>query len=190
MALQPAAQQPSPPRHCVMIWCAHAALHDAALPVSVSMVQALPSVQSAGQLLSHVSPDSTTPLPHEAEQSESLMALQPAAQQPSPPRHCVIAWCEHAALHDAALPVSVSMVQALPSVQSAGQLPSQVSPASTTLLPHEAEQSESLMALQPAAQQPSPPRHCVIAWCEHAALQEAALPVSVSMVQALPSVQS
>jgi hypothetical protein len=58
----------------------------------------------------------------------------------------------------AALPVIWSMVQALPSLQVVGQEEegSQVSPGSTTLLPHWAEQSESLTALQPVGQQLSP----------------------------------
>ena len=60
-------------------------------PVSVSVVQALPSSQLVGQApvpdkipLSQVSPDSTTPLPQTGVQSVSLVALQPEGQQPSP----------------------------------------------------------------------------------------------------------
>lgn len=59
----------------------------AGLPVLVSMVHALPSLQSAGQLPSQVSPLSTVPLPHVAEQSLSLLLVQPAGQQPSPVTH-------------------------------------------------------------------------------------------------------
>ena len=60
-----------------------------------------------------------------------------------------------ATLQLAALPVIVSCVQSLPSSQLAGQLPSQVSPGSTTPLPQLAEQSLSLPELQPFGQQPS-----------------------------------
>jgi hypothetical protein len=50
------------------------------------------------------------------------------------------------------------MVQALLSLQLVGQEEegSQVSPGSTTLLPHWAEQSPSVRALQPVGQQLSP----------------------------------
>ncbi len=61
-----------------------AALQLAALPVSRSMVQAMPSLQEVGQLPSQLSPGSSTPLPQLAEQSESVALVQPAGQQPSP----------------------------------------------------------------------------------------------------------
>jgi hypothetical protein len=66
-----------------------AAVQLAALPVSVSMVQALPSLQLVLQDAggSQVSPGSITPFMHVREQSESLLALQPAGQQPSAARH-------------------------------------------------------------------------------------------------------
>ena len=69
-----------------------ATLQLAALPVRVSVVQALPSLQLVGQLLggSQVSPGSTTPLSQVAEQSSSSLALQPLGQQPSPLLHAVI----------------------------------------------------------------------------------------------------
>ena len=56
------------------------------------MVQALPSSQEVGQedFGSQVSPFSTTPLPHFGEQSESLLALHPEGQQPSPPKQEVM----------------------------------------------------------------------------------------------------
>jgi len=94
-------------------------------------VQALPSLHVAGQLPSQVSPVSTTELPQEAEQSVSVLWLQPGAQQPSPLVHWVMALWAHDAEQLLALPVSESMVHALPSLQSAGQLPSHVSPVST-----------------------------------------------------------
>lgn len=139
----------------------HAALQELAEPVDVSTVHELPSLQSAGQLPSQVSPGSTTRLPQLAEQSLSVLLLQPAGQQPSPVTHCEIAWWLQAALQFDALPVWASSVQAFPSLQSTGQLPSQVSPVSTTPLPQLAEQSESLLLVHPAGQQPSPPAHCV-----------------------------
>jgi hypothetical protein len=63
-----------------------------------------------------------------------------------------------------ALPVFVSIVQALLSLQDAGQFPSQVSPVSTVELPHVAEQSLSLLLLHPAGQQPSPVTQVVMVW--------------------------
>ena len=71
------------------------------------MVQALPSVQEVGQedAGSQVSPPSTTPLPQVGEQSESVFALHPAGQQPSPEIQVVIlAWLQ-ATLQLAPLPV-------------------------------------------------------------------------------------
>src|SRR5438477_545644 len=88
------------------------------LPVVVSTVHALPSLQLAGHVPggSQVSPGSMTPLPQLAEQSESVFALQPAGQQPSPAAHAV-----------------------MPSLQLAGhdEGGSQVSPGSITPLPHD-----------------------------------------------------
>src|SRR5690349_3731618 len=157
------------------------------------MVQALPSLQlvlhEPGG--SHVSPGSVTPLPQAREQSLSVLALQPAGQQPSSLLHWVTCWRRQAAVQLAALPVIESMVQALPSSHVVGHEPggSQVSPASTTWFPQLVEQSLSRLALQPAGQQPSPSLHWVMTWDAQATLQLAALPVSESMVQALPSSQ-
>src|SRR5688572_439680 len=71
----------------------------------------------AGIVVSQVSPAiiSTTPLPHDAEQSLSLMLFAPAGQQPSPLTACVICVFEQppAAEHE-------SIVHALPSLQSSG----------------------------------------------------------------------
>jgi phosphotransferase system HPr-like phosphotransfer protein len=57
----------------------------ARLPALASAVQALPSSQEVGQEDggSQVSPDSITPLPQVGVQSESLLALHVAGQQPS-----------------------------------------------------------------------------------------------------------
>ena len=141
--------------HSVMDAKLHATLQFSAEPVFVSTVQALPSLQSVGQSPSQVSPSSTTSLPHDAEQSLSMVESQPSGQQPSSIVHSLIGWCAQATLQVSALPFFVSMVQALPSLQSAGQSPSQVSPSSTTPLPQETEQSLSLLAVQPVGQQPS-----------------------------------
>jgi len=89
----------------------------------------------------------------------------------------------------AGLPVIESCVQALPSLHSVGQLPSQVSPASITPLPHEALQSLSLPLLHPAGQQPSPPVQTVMGVLVHSAVHCDALPLSVSSVHAFPSSQ-
>src|SRR5262245_20826255 len=103
-----------------------------------SVVQSLLSLQSAsvgqapgiprGTALSHVSPGaSTAPLPQDAEQSRSVLWLQPMppGQQPSEGPHVVIMLCAHAAVHADAEPSTVSAVQTSPSLQSAsvGQWP-------------------------------------------------------------------
>jgi len=113
--------------------------------------------------------------------------LHPAGQQPSPLTQVVMAACAHTAEQLDAAPVNVSAVQALPSLQSAGQLPSQTSPGSTWPLPHDAEQSLSLLWLQPAGQQPSPPTQALTAAWVQAVVQ--ALPTVASVVQAMPSSQ-
>ena len=70
-------------------------------------------------------------------------------------------------------------MQALPSVHEVGQAEagSQVSPTSTTSLPQLGEQSESLMALHPAGQQPSPATQAVMEVWLQVTLQLAPLPV-------------
>ena len=67
----------------------------------------MPSSQVVGQVDfgSQVSPFSTTPLPHAGEQSESVLALHPAGQQPSPPTQVVMAVWLQATLQLALLPV-------------------------------------------------------------------------------------
>jgi hypothetical protein len=172
----------------VIGWYAHAALQLAADPTIASIVHATPSVHVVGQLPSQVSPISRAELPHVGEQSESLFALQAAAQHPSPSTHWLMGWNEHAALHVVAEPTSESIVHAFPSVQAVGHdAPSQVSPSDTTPSPHDGEQSLSVASVQPARQQPSPPLHATIGWKLHALLQLDADPTSVSAVQALPS---
>src|SRR5690606_18754660 len=103
-----------------------------------------------------------------AEQSESVVALQADAQQPSPELHDVIG----ALLHDTEQPepTSLSMVHATPSSQASGHAPgplaipvSQVSGGSTTPLPQLGEQSESVLESQPEGQQPSPDAQATIA---------------------------
>ena len=129
---------------------------------------------------SQVSPASTTPLPHFGVQSESLLALHPAGQQPSLKAAQVVipVWLQ-ATLQLALLPVILSMVHVLASSQEVGQddAGSQVSPGSTTPLPQVGEQSVSVLALHPAGQQPSPDTHVVIAVWLQVALQLALLPV-------------
>jgi hypothetical protein len=87
------------------------------------------------------------------------------------------------------LPTSESVVQALPSSQLVGQFPSQVSPGSSTPLPQLAPQSLSLLALQVGGQQPSPPWQTDSGSEVHTELPAFGSPVSVSVVQALPSSQ-
>jgi hypothetical protein len=128
---------------------------------------------------SQVSPFSTTPFPQVGGQSESLLALHPVGQQPSPETQVVMAVWVQATLQVALLPVIWSVVQAMLSLQEVGQedFGSQVSPFSTTPLPHLGEQSESVLALHPAGQQPSPETQVVTGVWLQATLQLALLPV-------------
>ena len=72
------------------------------------MVQVLSSSQLVRQVAggSQVSPGSTTPLPQVGEQSESVLALHPAGQQPSPEVQVVMDVWLQATLQFALLPVS------------------------------------------------------------------------------------
>jgi hypothetical protein len=145
-------------------------------------VQGSLSSQLVGQVDggSQVSPFSTAPLPQVGEQSRSVLALHPVGQQPSPPIQAVMAVWVQATLQVALPPVIWSVVQALLSLQEVGQedFGSQVSPFSTTPLPHFGVQSESLLALHPVGQQPSPPIQAVMAVWLQATLQLALLPVT------------
>ena len=165
----------------------------AVLPGIVAVVHGLLSLQLVGQVAggSQVSPDSMMPLPHAAEQLLSLALVQPLGQQPSPLVQVVMLVWLQATLQLAALPVIVSVVHGLLSLQLAGHVPggSQVSPDSTTPLPQLGLQLLSLLALQPEGQQPSPPTHAVMVVCVQATLQVAALPVIVSVVHGLLSLQ-
>jgi hypothetical protein len=176
--VHPDGQQPSPPPQAVIAGYVHRAVQSAALPTSTSLVQTFPSSQLVGQLPggSQVSPGSTTPLSQRGAQSLSLFALHPAGQQPSPPVQVTTGRWLQVALQVVALPPRVSRVQAFPSLQLVGQDAggSQVSPGSTTPLPHTAGQSPSLAAVQPAAQQPSPPAHTATGvWVQPAVQAEA-----------------
>jgi hypothetical protein len=109
---------------------------------------------------SQVSPLSTTPLPHTAAQSVSLLRLQALGQQPSPLVQAVTAACVQATLHVAFAPVRVSVVHASPSLQlmleqitAAGDT-SQVSPLSMRPLPQPG-QSTSIVGPHPVGQKPS-----------------------------------
>jgi hypothetical protein len=193
LALHPGAQQPSPDWHALMGVWPQAAEQLAALPARKSMVQAFPSLQLLGHDDggSQVSPVSTSLFPQLGEQSPSLLALHPGAQHPSPDWHAVIAVWLQAAEQLLALPARMSMVQAFPSLQLLGhdEGGSQVSPVSTTSFPQLGEQSLSLLALHPDAQQPSPDWHTAMGAFWQATLQVAALPVMVSVVQVFPSLQ-
>ena len=120
--------------------------------------------------MSHDSPADTMPSPHDAGQSLSVPMFAPAGQHPSPFAGVVIAGNEQVAAHDPA-PVSTSLVHAMPSLQVVGQRPgmpagivvSHASPASTTPFPQVAVQSESVVMVAPAGQQPSPFAGAVIA---------------------------
>jgi hypothetical protein len=194
----PGGQQPSPDAAVVIGVCEHEAMQVPPL-TSASAVHAIASSQLVGHApaapaampVSHVSPESTTPLPQVAGQSVSVACVAPDGQQPSTvvPLGVVIGVCVHAAVH--AEPVIASIVQAIVSSHDAGQAPaplviavSHVSPVSTVPLPHEAEQSGSVPGVAPVGQQPSAVP-AAIGVCVHAAVHS--LPVSESVVQTMPS---
>jgi len=142
--------------------------------------------------VSQVSPDSTTPLPHTAlVQLGSVPDPQPLGQQPSLGPHEVMLVCLQLAVQLDAMPNRVSAVQLLLSLHEVGQLEggSQVSPCSTTPLPQRGWQSGSLFALQVAGQHPSDKLQLVMGVCVHAAVHEATLPTSRSVVQGSVSAQ-
>jgi hypothetical protein len=128
-----------------------------------------------------------TPLPHIGLQSLSVIAFAPLGQQPSPLLGAVTVLGMHVALQFAALPINTFELQPEVAPQALGQLPSHVSPLSTTPLPHTGLQSLSLFALPPGGQQPSPFVGAVIGECVQTALHCAALPVVMSVVQPFPS---
>jgi hypothetical protein len=189
LALQPGAQQPSPLVQTVTGALSQAALQEAALPTTLSVVQALLSLQEVGQEPSQVSMPSTTPLPQTAEQSLSTEALAPEGQQPSASAGAVMAATTHSTLQLTLLPMRRTVAQTLEGEQTTGQLPSQVSPGSTTPLPQEAEQSLSVALVQLPGQQPSPLTQRVMSLMTQAESQVAALPLTLSVVQAELSAQ-
>ena len=81
----------------------------------LSVVQASLSSQSAGQLSrgSQVSPDSTAPLPHTAQQSLSLLALQAKGQQSSSLTQSVTGVNTQTTSQLVGCPVMLSVVQAI-----------------------------------------------------------------------------
>src|SRR5262249_38714178 len=92
-------------------------------------------------------------------QSVSLKSVQPLGQQRSLSMHCVwrLPWSTHPAVQ--VPPFTRSNKMHPLGVQLVGQLPampvSQVSPGSSTPLPHTGTQSASLTLVQPGAQHPS-----------------------------------
>ena len=157
--VHPVGQQPSSGTQAVTAVWLQARVQSSLLPVIPSVVQGLWSSQEVGQEDggSQVSPVSTTPLPQTDEQSESLFALHTLGQQPSPETQAVMVVWLQVTLQLVRLPVLASVVQAMSSSQEVGQEDggSQVSPDSITLLPQVGVQSESLLALHAAGQQPS-----------------------------------
>src|SRR5215831_17703928 len=176
-AAQPVGQQPSlvSGAQAVIGTWRQAAVHEAASPISRSAVQGSPSSgQDVGQLAggSQVSPAPTCPSPQRAgPQSLSVVAEQPAGQQPSPERQAVIGWWKQARVQVSSEPAAKSRVHASASSQLRGHAPgapvviarSQVSPSSTLPLPQMTRQSLSSSAEQPAGQQPSPSLQALIA---------------------------
>jgi hypothetical protein len=68
----------------------HATLQAPGVPLRASVVHAWLSLQLTGQLPSHFSGASVTPLPHTGVQALSLSALQPEGQHESPFPHAVM----------------------------------------------------------------------------------------------------
>jgi len=162
----------------VMVMVLHAAVQFEAEPVSISTVQGLPSsMHMVGQLPSQVSPISMIMFPHDVEQSLSLVELAPAGQHMSLFIGMVIVVEPQVTSQLLAEPINISTVQGSPSsMHMVGQLPSQVSPISTTPLPQLALQSLSLVELAPIGQHPSPLMGVVMGMPIHSALQLAAEP--------------
>jgi hypothetical protein len=138
-----------------------------------------------GQFPSHTSDGSMTLLPHTGLQSLSDSAVARGGQHPSPLLATTMATLMHAALQSALEPTSIPFMHPLfPSGHDVGQSPSQISPGSTTRLPHCGRQSLSFFAFAPAGQQPSPPFGDVMGAFVQTALHCAALPVSFPLMHA------
>ena len=146
--LQLDGQQPSLFAHAVCkLPLTHRTSQVAALPARTRSWQPTAG-QAVGQLPSHSSPASTTPFPQRTTQSASLVVLQPAGQHESFGVQVVVVapFTQRASQVDA-LPCSVRCWQPTAG-QAVGQLPSHISPGSTTLLPQRGGQSESLTLVQ------------------------------------------
>lgn len=170
----------------------HRTLQRSGCPRRISCVHWSPSVQAEGQFPSHVSPGSILPFPQLVIvlQSESLLALAPWGQHMSASLAAMTGMCKHSAVHCAALPSSISTVQALLSSQAVGHgasllFGSHVSPTSRFPSPHFFEQSLSALKSAPVGQHPSPDLALVISCTTHSASQVAAEPLKVTIMQAL-----
>jgi hypothetical protein len=152
-----AGQHPSPSSHAVTSVCAHSTSQDELAPLRASVVQAFPSSQLAGHIVSHVSPGSTLPFPHVGLQSLSFQSSHPAlGQQPSPLTQRLTGRIAQWRSQRAAVPVITARSHGFTGgEQLVGQLPSQRSPFSTTPFPHVGRQSGSSSGVQPAGQQSS-----------------------------------
>ena len=167
--------------------CWQKALHWPGDPMSFSRVQTSPSSgQVVGQLPggSQVSPIPMRRSLQAGAQSLSVSAVHPEGQQPSPVRHPVMRTCEQVRVHASTDPSARSTVHASRSSHERGQAPglpavirrSQLSVPPTTPSPQMTEQSESLDAVQPAGQQPSPEAQPVMGDETHRALHISAAP--------------
>ena len=187
--LQPGAQQLSLLVQLIMSTLLQRALQVVAEPFRESTVQLLESSHAVGQFPSQISVVSTIEFPQVALQSLSLLLLQPGAQHPSAFPQTVMSEKTQTALQLFALPLREFVVQASPSSHVDGQFPSQVSPASTTLLEQTGAQSSSLRLLHPVAQHPSAGVQVMISLKEQTASQVLEEPLKLSTVQAFWSEQ-
>jgi len=153
----------------------HTTLQRLGEPETLSTVHALLSSHEVGQLPSQTSPATTTPSPHELEQSLSVSSSHPVGQQPSSFLHPVMRLDRHSRLQFCAEPDCTVVKQASAESQLS-QLPSQVSPSSTTPSPQVIEQSLSVSESQAAGQHPSSSRHVSTIETAQVAEQASALP--------------
>ena len=187
--LHPGAQHPSLLAQLVTAILVQKASQAVAEPFNVSTVQTLESSHVIGQFPSQLSFVSITLFPQLGVQSPSLLLLHPLGQHWSPCAQVVMSENTQTASQVCPLPLRASDVQTNPSSQVVGQLPSQISPASTTLFEQSGAQSSSLRLLHPGAQQPSPEIHVTIAGYEQAAVQAVEEPDNVLVVHAFWSSQ-
>lgn len=184
-----AGQQPSPFTLVAIVVVWQSTLHCVSEPVSLPTEHPFDG-QLVAQSPSQSSPFSLMPFPQTGAQSESLFALAPSGQHPSPLLAAVIVDVLHVTLHICGEPWSLPGWQASTVGHDVLQLPSQISPESITPLPHDTGQSLSVPEFASVGQHMSPLMAFVIGVWLQTASQATAEPFSVSMVHGSLSSQS